>query len=247
MSRWLVVLTILFRLSLSTADAASNAITVGTLRYNPPFEVVSSPYMLFGFEIDIMNSVCAHAQLSCTFKPFFYSELLTQITQGSINLAIATIIISKYTQQNFIFSKPYLQSSGQFFVKKNSSINTLADLKGKVIGTVDDPLFEAYLGEKYSENNAVIYQGYTSLEPALSDLQEGKIDVFFLDKIAINYWIANNNQQFKSVGPVIPLGFGYAIAANKDNAALINLVNSALSAMEKDGSYLAIYNKYFSV
>ena len=246
MSRWLVVLTILFKLSLSTADAASNTITVGTLRYNPPFEVVSTQDMLFGFQIDIMRSVCTHAQLTCTFKPFFYSELVTQIAQGGINLAIATIIISKYTQQNFIFSKPYLQSSGQFFVKKNSSINTLADLKDKVIGTVDDPLFEAYLDEKYSGNNAVVYEGYTTLEPALSDLQEGNIDAFFLDKIAINYWIANNNQQFKSVGPLIPLGYGYAIAANKDNAALINIVNSALSAMEKDGSYLAIYSKYFN-
>ncbi len=70
-------------------------------------------------------------------------------------------------------------------------------------------------------------------------------NVFFLDKMAVNYWVANNSQQFKTIGQAMQVGFGYAIMANKSNNALMSIVNAALSAMEKDGSYVEIYRNYF--
>ncbi|HAT9397002.1 TPA: transporter substrate-binding domain-containing protein, partial [Legionella pneumophila subsp. pneumophila] len=40
-------------------------------------------------------------------------------------------------------------------------------------------------------------------------------------------------------------GSGYGIIALKNQSALIDKINHILLEMEKDGSYLRIYNEYF--
>ena len=171
-------------------------------------------------------------------------ELFKQIENGGIDLAIASIINSDDRKHQFLFSNPYLPSYIQFLTRKESNINSLADLHGKKIGTVDDPIFQDFLYKNYANTNTIYNKFYPTLDPGLSDLQEGNIDVFLLDKMAADYWIANNGQQFKSIGPKIQIGFGYAIMANKNNIALIKLINGALSTMENDGDLLKIYKKY---
>ncbi|MFA1369849.1 transporter substrate-binding domain-containing protein, partial [Legionella pneumophila] len=41
------------------------------------------------------------------------------------------------------------------------------------------------------------------------------------------------------------IGNGYGILALKNNAPLIMKINKALLQIEKDGTYLEIYNTYF--
>ena len=245
MVRYPVFLFILFSSFFARADLASGSLVVGTLDYNPPFEVVSAQGT-FGFDIDIMRAVCTHANLTCTFKGFVYGDLFLQIETGGIDLAIATIITSKFIQpEDFILSTPYLPSLAVFLVRKDSSINSIADLKGKVVATVADPLFETYLYTHYENISTIFSTFYTKLEPALNDLQSGKIDALLFDKLAVDYWVANNSKQFKSVGESVAIGFGYAIMMSKNNVELMAVINKALADMEKDGSYLELYRRYF--
>ncbi|RYW67113.1 ABC transporter substrate-binding protein, partial [Legionella pneumophila] len=51
--------------------------------------------------------------------------------------------------------------------------------------------------------------------------------------------------QLKLIGDKIPIGSGYGIIALKNQSALIDKINHILLEMEKDGSYLRIYNEYF--
>ncbi|BCA93834.1 hypothetical protein TUM19329_01950 [Legionella antarctica] len=58
--------------------------------------------------------------------------------------------------------------------------------------------------------------------------------------------VNNAIQQFKLVGQKILMGEGYGIMALKSNALLIQQINKSLLDMEADGTYLKIYNQYFS-
>ena len=118
-------------------------------------------------------------------------------------------------------------------------------MKGKIIDTVDDPLLIQYLFDNFAKSSTIKSEFYQNIELALDDLQNGKINVFFLDKKSADYWVSNNNQQFKFIGQEIPIGFGYAIVGGAGNQALINVVNNALTTMENDGSYITIYTTYF--
>lgn len=53
------------------------------------------------------------------------------------------------------------------------------------------------------------------------------------------------DDQLQLIGDKIPIGSGYAIIALKNQSALIDKINYILLEMEKDGSYLRIYNEYF--
>jgi ABC-type amino acid transport substrate-binding protein len=250
--RSIVLSLILFCITQVQAQAPAPAqptdklITIGTIQYNPPFEVASTNNNFFGFDIDIMRQVCLNGKIQCQFKVFLFRELFNELTNGNIDLAIASVIISKEREQLFLLSHPYLPSSAQFFTRKNATINSLNDINNKIIATVDDPVLIKFLLSNYSQKNTIQSESYQTVEAALSDLQQGKIDVFFLDKKATDYWISNNNEQFKTVGKEIPIGFGYAIIANTTNKPLIDLVNASLNTMEKNGTYSNIYNNYFA-
>ncbi len=60
------------------------------------------------------------------------------------------------------------------------------------------------------------------------------------------YILNNSSSNYKIVGKKIPLGQGYSIIALPQNKALIIAINKCLLNMETNGTYLTIYNKYFS-
>lgn len=57
--------------------------------------------------------------------------------------------------------------------------------------------------------------------------------------------MSNSATELKFVGDKMAIGDGYGILASKNNAPLIMKINKALLQIEKDGTYLEIYNTYF--
>jgi ABC-type amino acid transport substrate-binding protein len=71
------------------------------------------------------------------------------------------------------------------------------------------------------------------------------IDLILINHYAAKYMVGISGTKVKLVGDKIPIGSGYGIVTLKRNIELINKINTVLLDMEKDGSYLKIYNEYF--
>ncbi len=238
-------LTLLFIFFCSLSWQAQ-ALLIGTLAYNPPFEARADQQNDFvGFDIDIMTELCQRIQMECQFVPVNFEELFIQIIAYKIDLAIGGITITSARQEDFLFSLPYLLSSGQLITTANSPINTLADIQGKKIGVVRGSVAQTLLMQHFKESNSVLVP-YSTLVEAFQALSTQKTDLVIADQATVNYWVTNNNGLYKLIGKPIYLGLSYGIMANKSATALIQQINTALLAMEKDGSYLKIYSRYFS-
>ncbi|WP_131795453.1 transporter substrate-binding domain-containing protein [Fluoribacter gormanii] len=236
--------TILMALGLLFSSIGYTTINIGTLIFKPPY--IFSPKN--GFDIDLAQLLCQRLKEQCHFIPMGINELYKKLQEGKVDLAMGGIPISYELKTNFIFSLPYMLSKGQFLVLKNSQINSINGLQGKKVGILQNPLngglFYEYLLEHYSKLFQI--KLYEDIEDVLADLHNKTISAAFLNRSSVNYWTHEGGNQFKPLGDVDEIGDGIVILASPKNQELIDRINNALKAIEKDNTYMKLYNTYFS-
>lgn len=216
---------------------------IGTLLFNPPFETSDPKRNVYsGFEMDIMAAVCQRIKVQCKYVALpTLKTVFKALNEGQINVAVASLIVLKGDGEH-VFSTPYLPSGIQFFVKKESNINSIADIMQSKIGTINDPLIKILVTVNYAKNYPVVI--YDTAQAGIDDLAAGKIDVFVTQAASAKYWLSMIAGTFKLVGKPIPIGLGNGIMALTGTEPLINQINQALFSMENDGTYARIYNRY---
>ena len=220
-----------------------NTLTIGTMSYDPPLSIkINEKNNFYGFDIDIMSEICKRIQATCNYKPFTFSQLFTAVDKREIDLAIASISISKEREQLYLFSSPYYFSQAQFVTISKSPISTLEALTGKRIGLIGIPTKELVL--KLYKGDVTVIE-YLDIPAQLNGLNQKEVDAVVIDKGVVQYWFANSDDLYKIILPFVNYGTGYGIMTNKDQSALINQVNDALQKMKADKTYDTIYAKYF--
>ncbi len=239
--RTLFFLILVFLLPLSYAKP----LLIGTTSQNPPFNSLADQKdHFYGFDIDIMGEICRRIKSPCQFTPLVFNDLFTQLANNKIDLATAAIIITPERQQQFLFSLPYLESSAQFMVTQESTLTNPNHLTNKNIGTRLGTPFAGIARNIYK--NQIHVTEFRDIGELLDGLNDGDVDAVLMDTEAARNWYSNTNSLYKLIGTPIPVGNGYGIMANKDRGILIEQINQALLNLEADGTYLRIYNHYFS-
>jgi ABC-type amino acid transport substrate-binding protein len=85
---------------------------------------------------------------------------------------------------------------------------------------------------------------FPATSEALAALEAGNVEAVVFDEPVAAYHVANAYQDAEII-EVIPTGEQYGFAVSKDNPELTAAVNWALGDLEKDGSFAAVYEKYF--
>ncbi|KTD50960.1 transporter substrate-binding domain-containing protein [Legionella quateirensis] len=235
---------VLFILCISSLFCYSQSITIGSSKFNPPFETwASQESAYYGYDIDLMVEICKRLNLTCKFKAYTFNDLFSATKNKEVDLVISSMIITKSRTKQFLFSVPYLESCSQYITSNdNSTINTPDDLYGKRIGVRKGTPYGDQVRSDYRNNTIVTY-------PLINDmfvgLQNNEIDAFILDYESAKYWIATNPGIYKLIGGKKPVGAGYAVMTNLNNRELINRINQIILQMEDDGTFIRLYSKYF--
>ena len=107
------------------------------------------------------------------------------VENGELDMVIATFTITEERKETYNFSTPYFTDAVGLLVLKDSGINSIEDLDGKVIGVAQGSTsqkgFEAYVAEKGINVKPTFeeFDGYPALAAALS---AKNIDVFSVDR-----------------------------------------------------------------
>lgn len=224
--------------------ANSETLIIGSVTMNPPFEsIIDNQPLFFGFEVDMMQEICHRIGAQCKFKAYLLNDLFNMIQEGKVDLGIAALINPGDRFDEFLHTLPYLPSYVRLMTRRSSSLNSIADLSHKKIGIRQMRLYHRFILE-HLDADADITE-YPSMSALLDALVKNNIEVALVNSIAANYWHANSGGIYKLLGDKIQLGFGYAAIARKDNIYLVARVNQAILAMQNDGRYQQIYNRYF--
>ena len=224
--------------------AYSDSIRVGVLNYAPPFSSKSDTAdHYYGFVIDLMNTICLHLHDTCHYVSIPPEGEFHGLNQGMFEVAFTPTPLTNMPSNEYIFSLPYLISNGQFLALKTSSIETIDDINNKKIGFFKFNLEKSPIINRYRFNNQLIE--FTDPVELIHALTAEKIDLVFINYYGAKYITNTTGNKLKFIGDKIPIGNGYGIVTLKRHSLIINKINQILMTMEKDGSYLKIYNEYF--
>ncbi|MBO0725090.1 MAG: ABC transporter substrate-binding protein/permease [Blastocatellia bacterium] len=208
-----------------------------------------NPREIIGFEVDLMDAVGKRLNRKSVFVQNQWDGLIPGLQRGNYDLAVNGIEITDDRRQQVNFSIPYYTCGEQLSVRAgDNSINSLAELKGKVVGTLKASLAQRIL-ERANLEQANLEQGggiqirsYENQNNAYDDLALGRLQAVLMDwPIAVYYSKPNPKLKF-AAGSIGRMEYG--AAARKEDAELLKQVNDALLALIKSGELRRIYEKW---
>lgn len=198
-----------------------------------------NPRRIIGFEIDLMDALGRQLGRRSVFIQNQWDGLIPGLMRGNYVLAVNGIEITEDRQQQINFSIPYYICGEQLSVRtEENSIRTLADLKGKVVGTLKFSLAQRIL----EREGGIEIRSYENQNNAYDDLALGRLEAVLMDwPIAVYY--SRPNPKLKFTGEIIGR-MEYGIGVRKEDSALLKQVNEGLLALIKSGELRKIYEKW---
>ena len=106
--------------------------------------------------------------------------------------------------------------------------------------------FQQYIAENGKQYNA---KAYASLQSAILDLKNGRIDIIFGDTAVLADWMKSDGE-LSFVGEKVTdpkyFGTGMGIAVNQASTELLEKLNHGLAAIKENGQYQKIYDVWMS-
>lgn len=218
-----------------------NTWTVGTEPAFAPFESVDDSGELVGFDIDLMNAIGEKAGKTIEFDSLPFDGLIAALQGGAIDAAISGMTITEERAQTVDFSDPYFDAGLAIAVADGTTdIQSLDDLTGKRIAV---QIGTTGADTANSVPDATVTT-FNSAPLALQELANGNVDAVVNDAPATLYAIKTGNiPSISVVGELLTdESYGIALPQDSENVAA---VNAALAEMRADGTYNAIYEKWF--
>ncbi|MBL7480179.1 transporter substrate-binding domain-containing protein [Legionella bononiensis] len=241
--RHLILITFLFLMS--PLHAIGEPLNVGIDSYTPPFVMEGQNNEYYGFDIDMITSLCKIMKRTCTFVPMRFEDLLAAVESKKVDIAVSAITITAERSKKVGFSAPYLLSYSRFLTNHTEEAHqafSLQLLKDKKIGVVVATVFKDQIKDMGIINPTVIE--YPNTEVMLEDLKKGKIDCVLFDNPTALYWAANSSGAFIVIGKPYLYGFGLGIAVNQTENNLLESVNQALKQYELSKEFKLSYSRY---
>lgn len=206
----------------------------------PPFESEKDGKVQ-GFDIDMINAIAKQENLKVELSTMQFTGLIPALQAQSVDAAVAGITIKKSRLNAVDFSNAYYKSGLSVLTKTSSSIQSVDDLKSKLVATKKGTSSVDLLKSK-GIPEANIKQ-FDNINDAYSALGSGGADaVVFDNPVNLNY--ANSHKDVHVVGGLLT-GEYYGIAVVKNNPDLLKKINDGLKAIKTDGEYKKLFDQYF--
>ncbi len=200
-----------------------------------------------GFDLDLAQSVCNRLGWTLIKKPINWDAKDAELNSGAIDCIWNGFTINGRENQ-YTWTKPYVDNSQVVLVKANSPIQTLADLAGKIVAAqTDTPVLKALQPEGDKEElgktfkQIVVTPNYNN---AVMELESGAVDAVALDIGVAKDKLAKEAGKFRMLDEII-IKEQYGVGFKLGNELLRNQIQSILEKMAYDGTAEEISQKWF--
>lgn len=208
----------------------------------PPFEFTNEKGEIIGFDVDVANAICQEIQATCHFKGEAFDALIPNLKAKRFDASISAIDITDARAKQVLFSDPYYDSTASYVALKGKATLDTA----KNVGVQNGTTFQQYTVAETKQYSA---KAYASLQSAILDLKNSRIDIIFGDTAVLADMI-NKEPDIQFVGDKVTnkkyFGNGLGIAMNKSNKELAEQLNKGLAAIKANGEYQKIYDKWMT-
>ena len=231
-------------------DNASSTVVIGTAGCYPPMESVDvKTNELVGFDIDLMNAVCAEVGLKPEYKIIAFDGLIPALQAKEIDVIACGLTITEKRKEVIAFSDPYFQSGDSLMYWDDQVIASPEDLSGKSAG-VQANSSTHYALEKVSKQlekegkEPIKLKMFKTMSDAIAELQIKGVQAIAIDyPMAADYMTKNPKSNFNVNSPFATCDFGMGL--RKGDTELVNKINKGLAIIKENGEYDKLLAKYF--
>ena len=206
----------------------------------PPMGFRNEKNEIVGYDVDLAKEVAKRMGVELVLQPIDWNAKEQELNTGEIDCIWNGFTITEEREKNLLFTPPYLKNAQVIVVKGNSSVNTMAALAGKTIGTQAGSASIGAIDRvpefKASLKNVVEYKDFLT---ALMDLDVGGIDAVVIDLVVANDNINRSGKPFRILSETLE-DEEFGVGFRKNDKALADKVWETLLAMEKDGTVAKI-------
>jgi glutamate/aspartate transport system substrate-binding protein len=232
----------------------TGSITIGHRESSIPFSYLDDKQQPIGYAMDLCMKIVDAVKtelkmpnLKVNLQPVTSSNRIPLLQNGTIDLECGSTTNSVARQQQVSFGPTYFVINVTAAVKKNSNINSIADLNGKTIsttsGTTSVPLIKAYEKSKHADVKEIYGKDHAESFLLMAD---DRAAAFVMDDILLAGQIANaKNPNDYKILPESLRQEPYSMMLRKDDPQFKALVDKSVGAVMKSGEIEKIYAKWF--
>jgi polar amino acid transport system substrate-binding protein len=223
---------------------ASGKLTTCTHLPYAPFQSNDDQGKTIGFDVDMIDLVAKKlgVEQAIVDTPFEGIKSGQDLSTGKCDIAAAGMTITDERKKAILFSLPYFDATQALLVKKDSTVATLADLKGKKLGAQAATTGLDYAKSKADANGYVIVE-FQDLATQTQALTTGQVDAAINDLPVWTEAIKEDKGATK-VATQFDTGEQYGFGMKLGNDALKKVVDEAITTAKSDGTYASMYTKW---
>lgn len=213
-----------------------------------PFTSKDASGKWVGWEIDVMDALCAEIKEKCTIVETAWDGIIPALNAKKIDVILASMSKTPKRKEVIGFSDSYYNTAIMIAGPKGGDKDvTPAHFAGKTLGAQVSTIQSAYL-EKYFAKTSTI-KTYQTLDDANADMAAGRLDGVLANGLALDAFVASEQGACCEIKGAVPydaeiLGEGVGLGLRKDDKTLTAKINTGLSALAKAGTFDAISAKY---
>lgn len=240
--------------ALAGAQAAPLRFGVAAEPY-PPFTTQEASGKWVGFEVDLMNAVCAAEKLQCEMVGTAWDGIIPALNAKKIDVIWSSMSITNERKQVIGFTNKYYSTPTEVIGPKGEkykiTTSDFSGLKGKTVG-VQTSTIHANMVQKHFGN--VTLKTYDTQDNANADLAAGRLDAVVADSVALDDFLkSDQGKDCCETKLLIPsdydreiTGEGVGGGLRKSDTALRDKLNDGIKKVRADGTYDKIAKKYFN-
>jgi ABC-type amino acid transport substrate-binding protein len=213
-----------------------------------PFSFYGEDGRRTGFEIDFLREFARRwldDPNAVTYLPVPSDARIPTLQRGRADLIAAALTKTPERAEQVDFSLTYFQDGQRVLVPETSEVVDVCELEGRKVAAVEGSTSVGSIRAAARScgfelgDNLVTFRRH---DDAVQALLAGEVDAFTSDGVALRNFA--EQQPLKVVGkPFSEEPYGFAVP--KGDARLLQQIDTTLREMEQDGTYAALYEKWF--
>ena len=206
----------------------------------PPFTAKDSSGKWIGWEIDLMQALCAKLAEKCSVVDVAWEGIIPSLQAHKFDVILASMAVTEKRRAVIEFSDVYYKSTPQLLSGKTQApYHTPADLAGKRVGVQTSSIHAMY-AEKYFSGAGAKVKVYSKQDEVFADLAAGRLDYAMADALALDAFLQSESGACCVLSGAVAFdpeifGPGVGLGLRKDDTDLKLRLNGALKALSADG------------
>ncbi|TMJ40575.1 MAG: transporter substrate-binding domain-containing protein [Alphaproteobacteria bacterium] len=215
----------------------------------PPFTSKDASGKWVGWEVDLMDAVCAQMKEKCELVEVAWDGIIPALTAKQIDVIWSSMSITAERKQTINFTMMYYNTPTVIIGAKTGDTDiTPEHLKGKTIGVQVSTIHQKYVEKYYGAGSTI--KSYQTQDEANNDLAAGRLDYIQADASALDAFLKTDQGaaccELKGQVPEDKeiLGEGVGGGIRKEDTELKAKLDAAIDALAKSGEINKITAKY---